>query len=665
MPPPKSNILEKHFVKDVGTNTYTCRYCDLRWSNLQLARARAHLAGRKGAGIGACEKVPAEVKVALADVEDAKDQKKLDAARKAEQRKRQRAPEDDDGKQDGTQPPTAKQTTLHTWLAAKVQELDVAFARFMYHAGLPFAVADDPELQTFIDTLVTAVRNGVTSYTVPTRQRVAGPLLDIVHANVVASVAPIHKHDRYTTMSADYWSNRRGEGVMNVVLTGRKGSSYVAASFPNKTQVKDHTYVADRLHEGHLQCISHPSAPTVGAVVTDNASVMTAAAAHMVSKESEDHMESKHMSTVGCVLHHYNLGFKELVTIPQIAVTVEKVRNIAVFFKRRTKAMGVLEDRQKDLYDGRHTTPPIPGKTRIGGAHMTLEWMDDNQAAIKAAVVHPDWQRVVAPGARADTEFSHDDVEDTVMDHRFWKGVKTALALLTPLWEMLRAADTDGPEYTAFVYHDCLQYEVYLKSIRETTNTDAHVQLSVAACQRAQKIWSDRWALLNHQIYTVAYVLNPKLNHNLSVLDGPEVRQHMYKVFADLGEDPTEMYMMAKKFVNRENPFCEPGMWTAAALKTSCVDWWETWTFESEVGPFREIALRCLSTACTSSGSERNFSVWGLINSSRRNRLYNGKISKLVFIYQNLRVLRKIGHPDYRDPYYEMVSSDEEDEPAE
>ena len=45
--------------------------------------------------------------------------------------------------------------------------------------------------------------------------------------------------------------------------------------------------------------------------------------------------------------------------------------------------------------------------------------------------------------------------------------------------------------------------------------------------------------------------------------------------------------------------------------------------------------------------------------------MYNGKISKLVFIYQNLRVLRKIGHPDYRDPYYEMVSSDEEDQPAE
>ena len=170
-----------------------------------MARARAHLAGKKSAGISSCERVPAEVKVGLADVEDAKDQKKLDAARKAEQRKWQRAPEDDDGKQDGTQPPTGKQTTLHTWLAAKVQDLDVDFSRFMYHAGLPFAVADDPELQTFIDTLVPAVRNGVTSYIVPTRQRDAGPLLDIVHANVVASVAPIHKHDRYTTMSADYW----------------------------------------------------------------------------------------------------------------------------------------------------------------------------------------------------------------------------------------------------------------------------------------------------------------------------------------------------------------------------------------------------------------------------------------------------------------------------
>ena len=131
--------------------------------------------------------------------------------------------------------------------------------------------------------------------------------------------------------------------------------------------------------------------------------------------------------------------------------------------------------------------------------------------------------------------------------------MKTALDLLTPLWEMLRAADTDGLEYTAFLYHDCLQHVVYLKSIQETTNTDAHVQLFIAASHRAQKIWPDRWALLSHQIYTVVYVLNPKLNHNLSVLDGAEVRQHMYKVFADLGEDPTEMYIMAKRFMNRES----------------------------------------------------------------------------------------------------------------
>ena len=96
MPPPKSNILEKHFAKDVGTNGYTCRYCDLHWSNLQLGRARAHLTRRKVAGTGSCEKVPAEVKVALAEVEDAKDQKKTDAARKAEQRKRHCAPEEDD-----------------------------------------------------------------------------------------------------------------------------------------------------------------------------------------------------------------------------------------------------------------------------------------------------------------------------------------------------------------------------------------------------------------------------------------------------------------------------------------------------------------------------------------------------------------------------------------
>ena len=102
--------------------------------------------------------------------------------------------------------------------------------------GLPFAVADDPGLQQFVDDLLAA---GVMPYFVPTRQQVGTKLLDRVFEDTKKETMAAHKLDPYATLLADFQSNRISESVININLTGKNGSTFVGAQFPSKTEVKN------------------------------------------------------------------------------------------------------------------------------------------------------------------------------------------------------------------------------------------------------------------------------------------------------------------------------------------------------------------------------------------------------------------------------------------
>ena len=66
------------------------------------------------------------------------------------------------------------------------------------------------------------------------------------------------------------------------------------------------------------------------------------------------------------------------------------------------------------------------------------------------------------------------------------------------------------------------------------------------------------------------------------------------------------------------------------------------------------------SITCVTSGAERNWFIFGFPHRKNRNRLYNDRVTKLVFVYQNLRALRKLRCTGYREPIVEF--SDEEGE---
>ena len=78
------------------------------------------------------------------------------------------------------------------------------------------------------------------------------------------------------------------------------------------------------------------------------------------------------------------------------------------------------------------------------------------------------------------------------------------------------------------------------------------------------------------------------------------------------------------------------------------VSWFQAFCYENTV--LRDIALHVHSTPTVASAAERNWSVFSSIHSKSRHRLYGHKVKKLVYIHQNMRLLRKIRDPGFKDP---------------
>ena len=88
--------------------------------------------------------------------------------------------------------------------------------------------------------------------------------------------------------------------------------------------------------------------------------------------------------------------------------------------------------------------------------------------------------------------------------------------------------------------------------------------------------------------------------------------------------------------------------------------WWQTFCYDNAT--LRECALRVCSVVSVASSAERNWSIFGFIHSKARNRLYAGKAEKLVYIYNNMRMLRKVRNPDFQEPCVLPYESDSDEE---
>ena len=211
---------------------------------------------------------------------------------------------------------------------------------------------------------------------------------------------------------------------------------------------KDAEYVAQKLVEAKQIYESLNAGSQLTTIVQDNASVMSAANVVLDDKHKQ---EMGYLTKIGCVLHSYSLLFKDMLKIGPTKNAADPAVLIAKGFKNRTRPRDLVDDKRLAL-NMKRTPAPLPAEARMGSRFITVRWVLKNKAALQAAVVDPEWLA------------EDSDLRDTVLHPDTWPQMEMFTSLLRPLWKLMRRADTDGPGYVMWVYHDMLNFQVHVEN---------------------------------------------------------------------------------------------------------------------------------------------------------------------------------------------------------
>ncbi|KAG5549643.1 hypothetical protein RHGRI_014824 [Rhododendron griersonianum] len=140
-----------------------------------------------------------------------------------------------------------------------------------------------------------------------------------------------------------------------------------------------------------------------------------------------------------------------------------------------------------------------------------------------------------------------------------------------------------------------------------------------------------------------------------------EVRKGLYTTIERMYPDMDTRIIVdeqLEKFKNAEGMF---GMDMAKLTrdKKQPALWWES--FGEECKELQRLAIRVLSGTCSATGCERNWSIFDIVHSKRRNRLETQRMNALVFVKYNIQLeLRQEKRQKMGDTYDPICLSDME-----
>ena len=269
-------------------------------------------------------------------------------------------------------------------------------------------------------------------------------------------------------------------------------------------------------------------------------------------------------------------------------------------------------------------------------------------------------------------------------DQGFWKRVRAHVGLTMPICKLLRRHDSSAPS-VGKVYHGW--YEVG-ESIDATVN--------VPYAEAAKKKYDERWIYAHCPFFAAAYVLDPEfVEHDQASIE--EVMEGFGETLGKIGallkirklqgengaytetwkerckaigKDRTKTlknypdYPTAKTdeevrnfcanasaqlsmFRGKKGSFAWP--WAFAAAKTMpAYMWWDA--HGSTVPELQIVARMVLAQPASASICERVNSEFAFVKDRRRNRLAHCSANKLVGLFHNLRLLKRMQKLSYVEP---------------
>ncbi|CAI0548147.1 unnamed protein product [Linum tenue] len=220
-------------------------------------------------------------------------------------------------------------------------------------------------------------------------------------------------------------------------------------------------------------------------------------------------------------------------------------------------------------------------------------------------------------------------VKSVVLDNNFWQECLVIVKLRLPIVKLLMIFYSDEQPSLGYVYDGMNQIKSTIKNTftRNGKGADPFMRLIDA-----------RWDKhLRRSIYVAAYFLNPIFQYTPECRAERGVQGLLFDLLETEGlcEDADEAIKEIRLFRERLGSF---GKKSAISCATTLppAEWWTL--YGNDAPKLQSVAIRLLSQTSSSSGCERNWSVFDQIHSKRRNRLEHQRLNDLVYGTYNLRL---------------------------
>jgi hypothetical protein len=605
-----------------------CNYCDKQFWVGSGNRIRAHLGVESISGVATCETVPENVAASMIKAEKKKISENVEISRK-----RQLAISSS-GKTSSVSCASSsfdpKQPKL-TDICDKQKKTDVdqAVARMCYSTGVSFNIVNNKHFREMCHK----IGQYGSSYQVPTDYPIRTSLMDKKYTTINSRVQAFHSdHLNRTggTVVSDGWSDAQRRPLLNFLLVTPAGATFLN-SVDSSGETKDAPYIA--------KCIS-TSIDKVGPdnvvqVITDNAANCKAAW-RIIS------VKYPRIVCSPCAAHCLDLLLEDWGKLP-VASVIGDVCSIVKFINGHDGSRALL--RQHSPEKGLRK----PADTRFGTNIIMIDRLielKDNLQEMVASRKYKEWVK-----KKALDDLSN-PVIDLIRSESFWYKCQLYVDINKPVYELLRLIDGATP-VIGKIYYRMFEIQEKIKNFPNITATERH---------ELYQPFMTRWAMLHTGLHSAGFLLDPEYV-NMAQTSNEEVMNGFYELVEKLFPDAHDQVLIANQltqFRSGHGIFGRP-IAKAAAPTMPAYQWWTN--FGASVPELQSFAVRVLSQTTTSSEAERNWSLFGFVQSKRRCSLKPSTIDKLVFIHANTRLIDNITAVSYEEPYTQWeVGNDIESE---
>ncbi|XP_028057314.1 uncharacterized protein LOC114261278 [Camellia sinensis] len=402
----------------------------------------------------------------------------------------------------------------------------------------------------------------------------------------------------------DSWTDGRQRNLINFLVYSPMGIAFVK-SIDASDAVKD----AILFSKLFLEVIEWVGVSNVIHMVTNNGANYKAAGGLV-------NATYKSINWSPCAAYCLNLILSEISKMNHVHELAIKASTVTRYIYNRSWLLARL--RKKKSW----TEIVRPGATRFATTFLALHSIHEHMHDLQALVTSKEFT-----SSRFAKEKKGKDAIDIILDKLFWKDCFITVKIVEPLMRHLRIVDGDDKLSMGYVYEG--MYKA-IKGIKDIFNRNKRLYSPYTTIIKTR--WDNQ---LRKNIHATAYWLNLAFQYDqASFCKKPEVMNNVLDVIETKAtSSKTKLMNELRLFRDRQDSFGRE-LAITTSKKTQPDEWWKM--FGHSAPNLQKLAIRILSQTGSSSGCERNWSVFERIHTKKMNRLKHHRLNDLVYVHYNL-----------------------------